>query len=403
MESLKSEFPIFANAEKEGRTFIYFDSASSTQKPQSVIDAITEYYGGYYANVGRGLYWPATQASNEYAKARDKVRNFVGAKSAKEVIFTSGTTDAINKVANAVLLPTLEADDQVLVSEMEHHSNFVPWQQACIQKGADLKVIPLTTAHTIDLAALKATLNSKVKFVAITAVSNTLGTKNDIKIIVRLAHAVGALVLVDASQLTLSERIDVQKLDCDFLTFSAHKLFGPTGIGILYGKQALLERAIPFSYGGGMVALVNQDETTFADLPAKHEAGTPNIAGAIGLGAAIDFVESIGVAQIAKHNAALRTYTVHLLNQIEGVNLLAEDAGDASILSFTMEGIHPHDIATFLAEKGIAVRAGHHCTQPLLKSMGLPATVRLSFSVYNDQREIEQLKTALEEIKSFFG
>lgn len=403
MKSLKSEFPIFANAEKEGRTFIYFDSASTTQKPQSVIDAITEYYGGYCANVGRGLYWPATQASHEYAKARDKVRNFVGAKSIKEIIFTSGTTDAINKVVNAVLLPTLEAGDQVLVSEMEHHSNFVPWQQSCLQKGADLKVLPLTIAHAIDLAALKFALNSKVKFVAITAVSNTLGTKNDLKAIVQLVHSAGALILIDASQLTLSERIDVQKLDCDFLTFSAHKLFGPTGIGILYGKQALLERAIPFSYGGGMVALVNQDETTFADLPAKHEAGTPNIAGALGLGAAIDFVESIGVVQIAKHNAALRTYTVHLLNQIEGVNLLAEDAGDASILSFTIDGIHPHDIATFLAEKGIAVRAGHHCTQPLLKKMGLPATVRLSFNIYNDQREIDQLKTALEEIKSFFG
>lgn len=403
MKSLKSEFPIFAKVEKAGRAFIYFDSASTTQKPQSVLNAITEYYGGYCANVGRGLYWPATQASHEYAKARDKVRDFVGAKSNKEIIFTSGTTDAINKVVNAVLLPTLEKGDQVLVSEMEHHSNFVPWQQACIQKGADLKVIPLNTAHTIDSAALKATLNSKVKFVAITAVSNTLGTKNDIKTIVQFAHAAGALVLVDASQLTLSERIDVQALDCDFLTFSAHKLFGPTGIGILYGKQALLERANPFAYGGGMVGMVSENATTFSDLPAKHEAGTPNIAGAIGLGAAIDFVESIGVVQIAKYNAGLRTYAVQQLNQIEGVNLLAEYAEDASILSFTMQGVHPHDIATFLAEKGIAVRAGHHCTQPLLKQLGLPATVRLSFSIYNDFGEIEQLKTALEEIKSFFG
>uniref|UniRef100_UPI0040484D87 aminotransferase class V-fold PLP-dependent enzyme n=1 Tax=Roseivirga sp. TaxID=1964215 RepID=UPI0040484D87 len=403
MKSLKSEFPIFANAEKEGRTFIYFDSASSTQKPQSVIDAITEYYGGYYANVGRGLYWPATKASTEYAKARDKVRNFVGAKSAKEIIFTAGTTDAINKVVNTVLLPMLKAGDQVLVSEMEHHSNFVPWQQACLQTGADLKVLPLTSDHTIDLVALKVALNSEVKFVAVTAVSNTLGTKNDLKAIVQLAHAAGALVLIDASQLTLSERIDVQALDCDFLTFSAHKLFGPTGIGVLYGKQLLLEKANPFSYGGGMVGIVSEEATTFADLPAKHEAGTPNIAGAIGLGAAIDFVESIGVEQIAKYNAELRTYAVQLINQIEGVNLLAEAAEDASILSFTMKGIHPHDIATFLAEKGIAVRAGHHCTQPLLKSMGLSATVRLSFSIYNDQSEIERLKTALEEIKSFFG
>lgn len=403
MKSLKSEFPIFARAEREGRAFIYFDSASTTQKPQSVINAITEYYGEYCANVGRGLYWPATQASHEYAMARDKVRDFVGAKSNKEIIFTSGTTDAINKVVNAVLLPTLERGDQVLVSEMEHHSNFVPWQQACLQKGADLKVIPLNTAHTIDLAALKATLNNMVKFVAITAVSNTLGTKNDIKTIVQFAHAAGALVLVDASQLTLSERIDVQALDCDFLTFSAHKLFGPTGIGILYGKQALLERANPFAYGGGMVGMVSENATTFSDLPAKHEAGTPNIAGAIGLGAAIDFVKSIGVVQIAKYNAGLRTYAVQQLNQIEGVNLLAKAADEASILSFTMKGVHPHDIATFLAEKGIAVRAGHHCTQPLLKSMGLPATVRLSFSIYNDFGEIEQLKTALEEIKSFFG
>jgi cysteine desulfurase/selenocysteine lyase len=403
MNELRDHFPIFANAEKEGRTFTYFDSASSTQKPQSVIDAITDYYSGYYANVGRGLYWPATKASTEYANARNKVRDFVGAQSAKEIIFTAGTTDAINKVVNAMLLPMLEVGDQVLVSEMEHHSNFVPWQQACWQKGADLKVLPLTIAHTIDLAALKAALNSKVRFVAVTAVSNSLGTKNDLKAIVQLAHAAGALVLVDASQLTLSERIDVRALDCDFLTFSAHKLFGPTGIGILYGKQALLEKANPFSYGGGMVGMVSEEATTFADLPAKHEAGTPNIAGAIGLGAAIDFVESIGVSQIAKHSTALRNYAVQLLNQIEGVNLLAEAAEDASILSFTMEGIHPHDIATFLSEKGIAVRAGHHCTQPLLKQMGLPATVRLSFGIYNDQSDIDQLKTVLEEIKSFFG
>ncbi|MFT6216442.1 MAG: cysteine desulfurase/selenocysteine lyase [Roseivirga sp.] len=403
MSVIKQDFPIFANAEKEGRPFIFFDNASTTQKPASVIKAISDYYSHYNANVGRGLYWPATQVTNEFTQVRSKIAVFLGAKSSNEIVFTAGTTDGINKVVNTIVLPNLGRGDQILVSEAEHHANFVPWQQACLEKGAEFKVMPLSNELAVDLNALEELLSPKVKFLAISAISNTLGTKNDLKKIIDLAHQVGALVLVDAAQLVLSEKIDVQKLDCDFLTFSAHKLYGPTGLGVLYAKKSHLENAQPFSYGGGMVKSVTAEETTFASLPAKHEAGTPHMAGVVGLGAAIDFVEHLGVESIAKHSTMLRNYAVQSLNQIEGISILAEEANNSSILSFTMDGIHPHDIATFLAEKGIAVRAGHHCTQPLHKSLGLPSSVRASFSVYNETSEIDKFKDTLEEIKAFFG
>lgn len=402
MQSLKSEFPIFETARKEGRPLIFLDNASTTQKPQCVIDAVTGFYAGYYANVGRGLYWPATAASFNYDQAREKVRAFIGASSKKEVIFTSGTTDAVNKVVNTFLLPRLEQGDEVLVSEMEHHSNFVPWQQACESKGAQLKVILLDAGLNLDLSKFAAMLTDKVKILAITAISNTLGVKNDLKSIINLAHQHNIKVFVDAAQLPLSEKINVQNMDCDFLAFSGHKVFGPTGIGILYGKQALLEKMSPLAYGGGMVQQVSIDKTMMADLPAKHEAGTPNIAGTIGLAAAIDFINSVGVEEIGRHGAELRKYAVKRLSEIEGLTLFAKDAKSTAILSFTMEGIHPHDIAAFLAEKGIAVRAGHHCTYPLMQKLDIAGTVRVSFNIYNSEEEVDLLKNTLVEIRSFF-
>ncbi|KOF02063.1 hypothetical protein OB69_13585 [Roseivirga seohaensis subsp. aquiponti] len=402
MQSLKSEFPIFETARKEGRPLIFLDNASTTQKPQCVIDAVSGFYAGYYANVGRGLYWPATAASFNYDRAREKVRAFIGASSKKEVIFTSGTTDAVNKVVNTFLLPRLEQGDEVLVSEMEHHSNFVPWQQACQSKGAKLKVIPLDAGLNLDLSKFAAMLTDKVKILAITAISNTLGMKNDLKSIINLAHQHNIKVFVDAAQLPLSEKINVQNMDCDFLAFSGHKVFGPTGIGVLYGKQVLLQKMSPLAYGGGMVQQVSVDKTMMADLPAKHEAGTPNIAGTIGLAAAIDFINSVGVEEIGRHGAELRKYAVKRLSEIEGLTLFAKDAKSTAILSFTMEGIHPHDIAAFLAEKGIAVRAGHHCTHPLMQKLDIAGTVRVSFNIYNSEEEVDLLKNTLVEIRSFF-
>ncbi|WP_323756592.1 cysteine desulfurase [Roseivirga sp.] len=402
MQSIKSEFPIFENARKEGRSLIFLDNASTTQKPQCVIDAISGFYTGYYANVGRGLYWPATIASASYDQSREKVRAFIGASSKKEVVFTSGTTDAVNKVVNSFLLPQLEQGDEVLVSEMEHHSNFVPWQQACQSKGAQLKVIPLDAELNLDLSELASMLTDNVKILAITAISNTLGVKNDLKKIIKLAHQHNVKVFVDAAQLPLSEKIDVQEMDCDFLAFSGHKVFGPTGIGVLYGKQGLFDKMSPLAYGGGMVQQVSVDKTIMADLPSKHEAGTPNIAGAIGLAAAIDFVNSVGVEEIGRHSAELRKYAVECLSEIEGLTLLAKDAEGTAILSFTVEGIHPHDIAAFLAEKGIAVRAGHHCTHPLIQKLDIAGTVRISFSIYNSEEEVDLLKNTLDEIRSFF-
>ncbi|MGW8123976.1 aminotransferase class V-fold PLP-dependent enzyme [Roseivirga echinicomitans] len=402
MQSIKSEFPIFEAARKEGRPLIFLDNASTTQKPQCVIDAISGYYSGYYANVGRGLYWPATSASSSYEKARDKVRDFIGASSKKEVIFTSGTTDAVNKVVNSFLLPQLEEGDEVLVSEMEHHSNFVPWQQACELKVAKLKVIPLDAELNLDFNELASMLTSKVKILAITAISNTLGIKNDLGRIIKMAHKQNIKVFVDGAQLPLSEKIDVQQMDCDFLAFSGHKAFGPTGIGVLYGKQILLENMAPLAYGGGMVQQVSIDKTIMADLPSKHEAGTPNIAGAIGLAAAIDFINSVGVEEIGRYGAELRKYAVKRLSEIEGLTLLAKEAEGTAIISFMMEGIHPHDIAAFLAEKGIAVRAGHHCTHPLMHKLDIGGTVRVSFNIYNSEEEVDLLKNTLDEIRSFF-
>jgi cysteine desulfurase/selenocysteine lyase len=403
MNEIKREFPIFMNAEREGRPFIYFDNASTTQKPKEVINAITDYYAGYNANVGRGLYWPATQVTNEFAQVRSQVASFLSAKSTKEIVFTAGTTDGINKLVNSFVLPALKPGDEILVTASEHHANFVPWQQACLQKKARFQVIPLTNDFTTDIKALKKSLSSKVKFLAITAISNTLGTKNDLKRIIEMAHNAGALVMVDAAQLVLSEKIDVQELDCDFLTFSAHKLFGPTGLGVLYGKEMHLQKSQPFTYGGGMVKSVATEATTFTHSPQKHEAGTPNMAGVIGLGAAINFVEKVGLEVISGHSTMLRAYAVNTLKSINGINLFAKEASQSSILAFTIDGIHPHDIATYLAEKGIAVRAGHHCTQPLHKSMGIQASVRVSFCIYNEKGEVDLLKLALQEIQAFFG
>ncbi len=403
LEGIKKQFPIFNKANATGRELIYLDNAATTQKPQVVIDAITEYYSGYNANVGRGSYWPATAATTAFKKARESVQAFINARSRKECIFTSGTTDAINKVVRNYLIPNLKSTDAVIVSEMEHHGNFVPWQQACLQTGAQLRVIPLTDDGELDYEAYEAMLDDSVSFVAITAISNTLGTKNDLKRITEAAGKFDAKVLIDAAQLVTHEPIDVQQLNCDFLVFSGHKLFGPTGIGVLYGKQDLLEAMPPLSFGGGMVKEVTIEETTFADLPEKHEGGTSNIAGVIGLGAAIQFVSQLGVTAIHAHTKALTDYALSRLNDLEGITVLGSPSERASVISLMVGQVHPHDVASFLSERGIAIRAGHHCTHPLMKRLGVTGTCRVSFGIYNRPEDVDQLIEGLIEVRDFFA
>lgn len=402
-DAIKAQFPVFSQKTPLGEQLIYLDNAATTQKPQGVIDAISGYYAGYASNVGRGTYWPATKATQLFNQSREKVKQFINAASSKEVIFTSGTTDAINKLAQKWLLPDLKPGDAVLCSEMEHHGNFVPWQQACLQAGAELRVIPIHDEGDLDMEAFKRLLDEDVKLVAVTAVSNALGTRNDLEGIIAAVHKVGARVLIDAAQMVTHETIDVQALDCDFLCFSAHKLFGPTGLGVLYGKQALLEAIPPMAYGGGMVKDVSIDRTIFADLPARHEGGTSHIAGVIGLGAAIDFVNEVGVANIKAHTGELTDYTIAVLNQVEGIQIIGNPDQRASVISLAVGHVHPHDVSSFLAERGIAIRAGHHCTHPLMKRLGLTGTCRVSFGVYNTKEEVDQLVAALIEVRDFFA
>ncbi|MCE7995357.1 MAG: SufS family cysteine desulfurase [Roseivirga sp.] len=403
VEAVKKQFPIFNKANPAGNELIYLDNAATTQKPQVVIDAIADYYAGYNSNVGRGSYWPATAATIAFKEARNTVQDFINARTHKECIFTSGTTDAINKVANNYLIPNLTSADSVIVTEMEHHGNFVPWQQACLSSGAKLKVIPLRDNGDLDYEAYEQLLDDSVRMVAVTAISNALGTKNDLKRIVEAARAFNTAVLIDAAQLVTHEKIDVQQLDCDFLVFSGHKLFGPTGIGVLYGKEDLLEGIPPLSYGGGMVKQVTVEETIFADLPEKHEGGTSNIAGVIGLGAAICFVNKLGLTAIHEHTKSLTDYTLVKLGDLDGVRILGLPDERASVISLAVEKVHPHDVASFLSERGIAIRAGHHCTHPLMKRLGVQGTCRVSFGIYNKPEEVDMLIEGLIEVRDFFA
>lgn len=401
--TIREQFPIFNQKTPNGMPLIYLDSAATTQKPQVVIDAIIDYYSNYNSNVGRGTYWPATKATSKFEGVREIVRAFINADATKEIIFNSGTTDGINKVVQSYLLPNLNPDDEVIVSELEHHGNFVPWQQACISKGAKLRVIPMTEAGDLDYQAYENMLSSKVKMVAVSAVSNALGIVNDIQRLTKLAHSFQAKVLIDAAQLVTHQKIDVQAIDCDFLVFSAHKLFGPTGVGVLHGKKELLEAMPPMSFGGGIVKSVTIEATTFADLPNKHEGGTSNIAGVIGLGAAIQFVDEIGLDNMHMYTKSLTNYAAEKISQLEGMAILGKPKERASIISLTIDNVHPHDVSAFLGEKGIAIRAGHHCAQPLMDKLKVAATCRLSFAVYNTTDEIDETVATLIEARDFFA
>ncbi|MFB9843815.1 cysteine desulfurase [Mucilaginibacter ginsenosidivorans] len=392
--AIRLQFPILSRMVK-GRPLIYLDNAATTQKPQAVIDAISQYYCGYNANIHRGIHTLAEEATAAYEDSRTALQEFIGAASADEIIFTRGTTEGINLVAYTWGRANIIAGDEIIISEMEHHSNIVPWQILCKEKGAELKVIPVMDNGELSMPAYLDLLTTRTKLVAVTQVSNALGTVNPVKEIIRAAHRAGALVLIDGAQSAVHLDINVQDMDCDFFAFSGHKLYGPTGIGVLYGKKELLNHMPVFHGGGEMIKEVTFAYTTYNELPYKYEAGTPNIADAIALKSAIDFIKKHGRNQIRQHEAALLSYATEQLEAIPGLTIIGNAKEKASVISFIIKGLHPQDIGILLDNQGIAVRTGHHCTQPLMKRFGIPGTVRASFAVYNTTEEIDALVAGL--------
>jgi cysteine desulfurase/selenocysteine lyase len=386
-----------------GKPLVYLDNAATSQKPKAVIATVSRYYAEMNANIHRGIYQLSEEATRAYDQARQRVMEFLNARLKCEIVFTRGTTESINLVAQTYGRQHVKAGDEILITHMEHHSNIVPWQMLCEEKGAHLRVAPVTDAGELDLEAFRGMLTGRTKLVAVTYVSNALGTINPVKELVRMAHGKGVRVLVDGAQAVPHLPIDVLDLGCDFFACSGHKMFGPTGIGVLYGRAELLDNMPPYQTGGDMIMSVRFDKTTFNSLPHKFEAGTPNIAGAIGLGAAIDYVCNVGMDRIAAYEAELAQYGTEVLQSIEGVRIIGNAKDKASVLSFVMDAAHPHDIGQILDEEGVAIRAGHHCTQPLMERFDVPATARASVAFYNTKEELDVLGKAIEGVKGIFG
>ena len=394
VEGLRRDFPILEQR-VHGKPLVYLDNAATTQKPLAVIEALSRYYREYNSNIHRGVHTLSQKATEAYEAARAAVQRFVNAKSSREIVFVRGTTEAINLVAQSYGRARLERGDEILISAMEHHSNIVPWQLLCEQTGAVLKVIPINSAGELILEAYEPLLSPRTRLVSLVHISNALGTLNPIRAIIERAHAQGVPVLIDGAQAVAHVGVDVQDLDCDFYAFSGHKLFAPTGIGVLYGKAELLEAMPPYQGGGDMIKRVTLEKTIYNDLPYKFEAGTPNIAGTIGLGAAIDYVNEVGLEAIGRHEQALLDYATERALEIPGLRLIGTAREKASILSFVVEGIHPHDLGTILDHEGIAIRTGHHCAMPVMNHFQVPATARASFAFYNTHAEVDRLIEAL--------
>lgn len=393
--ALRQQFPILERQVK-GHPLVYFDNAATTQKPQVVIDALVDYYTRYNANIHRGIHSLAEEATAAFEATRDAVQRFIGAPSREQVIFTRGTTESINLVAYTWGRQNIRAGDEILVSTIEHHSNIVPWQILCQEKGAVLKVIPINEKGELIMDEFNRLLSPKTKLVSVVHASNALGTINPVKSIIRAAHEVGAVVLIDGAQSTAHLDINVQDLDCDFFAFSSHKMYGPTGIGVLYGRLELLESMPPFHGGGEMIKEVSFERFTTADLPYKFEAGTPNIADTVALKAAIDFINGIGKDTIRRHEEDLLNYATEQLVRVEGLRIIGQAAHKVSVVSFVVEGVHPQDLGILLDNKGIAVRTGHHCAQPCMAHFCIPGTTRASFAAYNTRDEIDRLVAGLE-------
>lgn len=403
IEEIRKDFPILDEVIND-RRLVYLDSSATSQKPKCVIDKTVEYYAHMNANVHRGVHTLGTRATDGYEGARETVRKFINAKYFEEIIFTRGTTSALNLVAHSFGDLVVENGDEILITEMEHHANLVPWQQLAKRKGAVLKYIPLNEDGTISIESVEASLSDKTKIVSMTHVSNVLGTINDIKAITDKVHAHGAYMVVDGAQSIPHMKVDVQDLGCDFFAFSGHKMCGPTGIGALYGKKALLDKMKPIEFGGDMIDFVGLQDSTWTELPTKFEAGTPLIAEAVGLAEAIKYLEAIGMDNILAYEHELTAYAYEQMSAIEGLEIYGPTADKrAGLITFNLEGVHPHDLATALDSHGVAVRAGHHCAQPLMKWLGQSSTARASFYIYNTKEEIDQLVKSLKETKEFFS
>ncbi len=400
--SARADFPILSTKVR-GKPLSYLDNGATAQKPSVVIEAIERYYRAENSNIHRGVHYLSEQATNAYESARGKVADFIGVSDPDEVIFVRGATEGINLVAHGFVETLLEEGDEILITHMEHHANIVPWQIAAEKTGAMLKVVPVLDNGTLDLEAYAALLSEKTKLVSIVHVSNALGTINPVKDLIDQAHARGIPVLLDACQSVPHMAVSVAELDCDFFVFSGHKLFGPTGIGVLWGKRALLERFPPYQSGGDMIEQVDFEGTTYKGIPGKFEAGTPHIEGVIGLAAAIDYVNGLDRSAALAHEHALLVDATEKLSAVDNLRIIGTAAEKASILSFVIEGVHPHDIGTFLDADGVAIRAGHHCTQPLLKRFGVPATARASFAFYNNFEDVDRLVQAVVKMQRFFG
>ena len=398
---IREDFPILRRRIR-GKPLVYLDNAATTQKPRAVLDTLTRYYTEDNANINRGVHLLSERATQAHEEARVKVQQFVHAAESREIIFTRNATEGINLVAHAYGRQHVRAGDEVVISEMEHHSNIVPWQLLCEETGARLRVIPINDAGELVLDEFERLLGPRTKFVSIVHLSNSLGTINPVRQIVETAHAHQIPVLIDGSQAAYHMKIDVQALDCDFYVFTGHKLYGPTGIGVLYGKAGRLDAMPPYQGGGDMISSVTFEKTTYNVLPHKFEAGTPHIAGAIGLGAAIDYVTSVGLDGIMAYEKELLAYGTAALSQVPGLRLIGTAKEKAGVLSFVLDGVHPHDVGTIVDQEGVAIRTGHHCTQPLMRRFGIPATARASLAMYNTRDELDALVAALAKVHEMF-
>ena len=389
-ESLKSDFPTLKQ-KINGNELVYLDNAATTQKPEKVIKALESYYRSINSNIHRGVHTLSIRATKAYEEARSKVATFINAEHREEIIFVRGATEAINLVANSYVRPILKKGDQIIISQMEHHANIVPWQIICEQKKAELKIIPMNEKGELLIEEIEGMISEKTKFISINHVSNSLGTVNQIEEVIKIAHGNNIRIMIDGAQAVQHLSVDLMKLNADFYCFSGHKVYAPTGIGVLYGKKELLEKMPPYQGGGDMIKSVTFEKTVYNDIPNRFEAGTPNIAGVIGLGAAIDYLVSIGIENIAKHEKELLDYATQEIRKIEEVRIIGNAIEKASVLSFVIEGIHPHDIGTIMDRQGVAIRTGHHCTQPTMDFYGVPATARASFAIYNTKKDVKAL------------
>ena len=399
---IREDFPILKTV-IHGKPLCYLDNAATTQKPQKVINTLTDYYTSMNSNIHRGVYTLSERATSAFENARIKVKSFIKAKSEKEIIFTRGTTESINLVANSFGRSNLNQGDEILITGMEHHSNIVPWQLIASEKNAVLKVVPVTDSGELKLDEFEKLISERTKIISVVYLSNTLGTINPVKTIIDIAHKYGIPVLIDAAQAVSHMPVNVQELDCDFFAFSGHKMYGPTGIGVLYGKEKLLEQMPPFMGGGDMISNVTFNKTTYNELPFKFEAGTSNIADAIGLGTAIDYIKSVDLDSIAKYEKKVLDYATNQLSQVDGLKIIGTAPEKSSVISFVLKNVHPHDVGTFLDYEGIAVRTGHHCTQPLMDRFSIPATSRASFALYNTIEEADILVRGIKKVIEAFG